>query len=71
MSNSIWKCRIEDAISETVAFKPASGEVWKGVLDEVELHTAARAFAALAKALPAWRIDDLGRAFNLQVLRRA
>ena len=62
---------IADEILETSKFKELSGEPWRAVQDEASFHTAAHHFAAVARTLPDWRLDDLGRALSFWDLQRA
>ena len=58
--------RIANAIAATDSFKNLSGEPWRAVSDIVGLHTAARHFAAIAKEVPYWDLDDLGRVLGIR-----
>ena len=42
------------------------GEPWRAVSDIVGLHTAARHVAAIAKEVPYWDLDDLGRVLGIR-----
>jgi hypothetical protein len=57
--------QVVSALERTVAFKRQSGAPWT-VEDEVGLHTVSRQFAAVARRLPHWGLDELGRALMVR-----
>ena len=58
--------RLTKAIEAIISFKELSCEPWKTFYDKEEFLTSARHFANVARTLPDWDLDDLGRALNLR-----
>jgi hypothetical protein len=58
--------KIANALETTSSCKELSGEPWRAFNDIGELQTAARHFSTVARALPNWELDLLGRALNLR-----
>jgi hypothetical protein len=58
--------RLTKAIEAIISFKELSCEPWKAFHDKEEFLTSARHFANVARTLPDWDLDDLGRALNLR-----
>jgi hypothetical protein len=58
--------RIHRAIEPVTLFKAQSGEPWSTVGDVDGLLMTSKHFAAIAKNLPDWDLDKLGKALNLR-----